>query len=631
LAGQSQIPVVKAVAVADVATYIPITQLSMSLSGAYLAFANRSEGDLDHRLSWIREVAISPVSGSEFYRLRAERLGSDSVGQPSSSELADLSARASILLDRMRLGLDVFGHSPNFVGSLSPEYLSTTTKRRFDIAIAVETAHDTFFTKLSNLTEAKAQLNDALKLTQQTRQQIILDKQQYDAHANQAQDEIQALDLTISELTTQLQVADYKLQDAIAGKSNCSIGQMIEFVVGVIAICYGVYAGVVAIADSMKTVNTSGNTGNVIKDLEFVVETFDKSKVSEYFTKMQEGFRKVQEALKNNDTKLVVSLESFEQQLAPYLSMPEASGYQTLMRQLVDVARTKNDKLLSYTQLVLKSLSADKEQSALASESDRVATLLAETNNPALVECVTYLTRYLASSKREILELLDLQRRSLMYTSLVPIQPSYRWERIVDLQQVQATLLGVLVKASDDRGQAAQNFSAEYLLTRSRHRAFFKVLEEHGESAFAIPLDDPEFNRGGTSFVTVYAVDLVASGLRSRSGKFTCRLTHQGNSTFRDQSGNLMNFVHRKRPTILSYKEDGGVWKATYDVTNNLGGSEDKYLYLSPFAGWTLRTDDRGDGVDWTNVREIKLLFKARDLPSAQVNFHSDVQRAIQQ
>ena len=133
---------------------------------------------------------------------------------------------------------------------------------------------------------------------------------------------------------------------------------MIEFVVGVIAVCYGFYLGIAAIADTFKSANSASSTGTIIKDIEIIVDTFDKSKAADYFKKMQDGFNKVEDALKNDQTKIVVSLEGFEKELAPFLDMDEAKEYRDLMRQLVDVARTRNEKLLSYSQFLLKSAEA---------------------------------------------------------------------------------------------------------------------------------------------------------------------------------------------------------------------------------------------------------------------------------
>jgi hypothetical protein len=276
--------------------------------------------------------------------------------------------------------------------------------------------------------------------------------------------------------------------------------------------------------------------------------------------------------------------------------------------------------MLSYTESVLKSAEVQAQGIALGLEADRISRLIAQTNNPALVDCVTYLTGYLASTKRGLLELLDLQRRALMYISLLHITPSYNWTIIETLKNTQAQLDQTLIDAATNRGREEQTYSADFSLIRAAHPSFFELLQRSGEAAFSIPLDDTQFNRGGTAFVSVFEVGFDAPGIDSKTGNFTCRLTHQGNSTFRDSDGKLMNFSHAKRPTILSFHKAGSGWTPTFDIANNLGGSQSQYLYLSPFAGWTLLVTGT-DQVDWSKADAITFKFRAKTIPTNAPQF----------
>jgi hypothetical protein len=615
--GTSVRPVAKTVDISEIASQIPITQLGMTLSRAYLSFANRDDTDLADRLDWVRKVALAPESGARFYDARAARAGSVQVGRPSGDEVNAVRSQAAILLDRLRLGLDVFGYQQNYVSSLNQEYLEGATAKRVEIAKSIEEAHDKYFDNITNLQEAGARLRVSLTLVQKSREQFANDKAQFDAQANQTQDEIALLGLTMSDLQQKIQAADYTLKDAVAGKAGggCDLLKMIEFVAGVIMICYGCYEGAMAIGDAMRTANSASESGGIIKDLEFVVETFDKFKVADYFKKMQEGFNKVEDALKTDSAKLVVSLEAFEKELQPYMDLEAAQQYRDLLRQFIDVAKARNDKLLAYSQLVLKSAETEVQDKAIGLEADRIAGLVAQTNNPALVDCVVFLTKYLAAAKRGLLELLELQRRALVYTSLVPSRPAYKWTVVAELDNARAALGQLVIAAAERRGRNPQRLDAEFSISRKANPTFFDQLKRNGSAAFAIPINHPQFNRGGTAFVTVYQVGLSAAGIQSKTNEFTLRLTHQGNSTVKDQAGNLMNFSHRTRPTILSYKIAPNGLTEIVAVENNLGGDDNKYLYLSPFAGWTLQTEG-DDHVDWSKVAELKFLFKATFIPA---------------
>jgi hypothetical protein len=80
-------------------TYIPITQLLMTLSHAYLQFANNQTDDLVPRLDWVNQVSSAQNSGAYYYDHRALRANSQDVGRPTRVELDNLSGRAALLLE----------------------------------------------------------------------------------------------------------------------------------------------------------------------------------------------------------------------------------------------------------------------------------------------------------------------------------------------------------------------------------------------------------------------------------------------------------------------------------------------------------------------------------------------------
>ncbi|MBX5164791.1 collagen-like protein [Rhizobium sp. NZLR4b] len=624
--GTDGVPSIASGSVQKAAAEMSITQLKMSLSNAFVKFANENVDDLASQLTWLVKMASEDGCCTSFYDMRAIRVGSQQVGRPTHEELSAVAAQCLTFLQRLRSGLDVFGHSANFVPSLSPSLLEETAQKRFEIAKAIQSAHDKYLTDLSNLTDAADNLESVLKTVATSVSDKEADAVRSENSANTIQDEIAQLSLTISELTERLQQADMEFQNAIRAKGGgCSISQMIEFVAGVVAICYGVYYGYVAIAEAFKTANAAEGRG-IIKDLVFLVETFKKSGVLKDFKEMQDGFNKVQAALKTNDTKLVISLEAFEQQLKPFMEMPEAENYRTLMRQLVDVARAKNEKQMAFTQEILNIAKSRADSVALQGEADRIKTLVAATNNPTLSDCVGFLTTYLEYSKNDLVETLELHRRALVYATLVPIKPSYRTAIVEDLLVTQLKLQKHLIDAMEVRAGADQNFSASFVISKSQYPWIFDILQEGGAASFSIPLDHPDFNRGGLCFVTVYEVAISIPGIKTSKGEYTCRLTHQGNPILVDQQRNLMNFSHTKRASILSAELVDGNWKDTFVVTNNLRGDDENYSYLSPFAGWTLKFED---AIDLQVASEINFTFQGRSIPSDDETFHVNLRHAL--
>lgn len=613
---------------AVIAPFLPITQLKMSLSYSRVSLANLVTTELAERLDWIRQIAGATGSGERYYDERKKRAGAVEVGRPSADELTATAKEASILLHRLATGLDAFGHTPSYVSHLAPRFLTEASDRLLNIAGSVESEQDKYLSALSNLQDASEPLKNSFELAKASIQETQRNISEYDRSANHAQDEIAELAITVELLKQELLKAEAAFRRAVESKGDgCPLLKTIQFVAGVIALCYGAYNGLMAIANSFETANAAETDGSIITDLKVLAETFDRNKVSDYFKKMQEGYAQVEDALKTNNTKLVVSLESFESELQQYLDMPEAVNYRDLMRQFVDVTRAKNDKQLFYTQLVLKAAKARVDEASLRLEAERVQRLLAHTNNPALSECVSFLTALVSKLKLDLLELLDLRRRSLIYETLVPIRPVYKWSKVVELRDAQTRYDQALLRAMEARGGEKQSYDVEFHLTKSRFPWTFGQLARAGEVAFAIPLDEPQFNRGGTSFVTLTEVAISIPGLRAKTGQFTCRLTHQGNPVLLDRNRVPMNFTHTKRVTILSYNKAGNDWKETFTTADNLGGSDEHFLYLSPFATWSIRFE-KADGVDLSHVNEIHFHFKAQAVP-ANSAAHTELLAAI--
>ena len=586
--GKTQVPSLNVGTTEDVASHLAITQLKMTLHRCELDFLNNQTDLLADRLKWMIDISTSKQPGLTYYTERQKRLGSSEVGLPVYDEWTALANRCSILLDRFAFNLDAYGFAANYVSPLSPDFLKTA-QVRFDIADAIEKANNKYFDQKAKLDDKKNALLASLDKVNASVDVIKQDTLKSEDDANQAQDNIASLTATMEELKRQITVAQQKFQNAVGNKAQCEIGKLIEFVAGVIAIAYGFYAGYLAIANTFATLNNpntfAGATG-LISQLKIIGDTFDKSKITQYFDQMKKGFQEVQGALKDDSAKIVVSQEAFESQLQPFMDLPEAIDYRDLMRQLVDTAQSRNQVLLAYTQYVMKTAMGQAEQQSLQLEGERIGRLIAATNNPALTECVLYLSSHLAFAKRSILELSELQRRSLMYAILKPIHPKYNDAVVAALKVSQIQYNEVWVDSLDAKGREEEIFDATFVIDRKTNPGFFNVLAKRGEAVFAIPFDHPDFNRGGTSFVTVQQVDMTVDGIQTATGKYTCRLSHLGNSNLADQNGERFNFNHKKRITILSYELKSGQWTPTFNKSDNLAEAwRDICLYLRLRAG----------------------------------------------
>jgi|GEM_PF-5439387 len=613
--------------------YVSINTLLMSLRRCELDALN--EGDVSEIVSqaeWIEMCVASPSCGKTFYESKRRRMASQEVGEPSPAELQAVGGQAAAIVSNLRLGLDVFGNAPHYVSDLTSEFLKRQSSEWIQIATTIQTAYLSLLDKNTSLDEKSRQLGVA-------RQQVI---NAYDAgkrailagqqNIGTIQDDILKLGSRVLELQQIIEQADADFKRAVAARAGgCSLENMITFVMGVVTIATAIYTGYGALTGMMAGVNSMQSQGSgvrgMISDFKVMGKSFKDSGLKERYAEMQKGFDQVKEGLKTDETKIVVSLEAFEEQLAPYLGMPEAVRYRDLMRQLANVAQSKNSKQYELTQIVEQIAKEQAEQTGRRLESDRIGRLVGNSNNPAMTECVVFLGRFLEQTKRQILRVTDLQRRGLSYLTCTPIKLSYQTSRVEELLVPQVQLGEVWLRALQEQGGARQSMDADFEVTRHDDPAFFKSLAAKGMAVFSVPLDDPSFNRGGTSFVQATEVGLSID-FGDSVKTFTCRLTHSGTSLVRDKAGKVLNFLHSRRPTILSYARDtAGGWVPTASLAGNLRGDE-RYISLSPFTTWTVEFDPI-DGVEWDKVTRFACAFKLTLIPSSQTYRPEDALKSI--
>ncbi len=606
----------------DLAPDVSINLMHMVLSQCELDFVNLDKSVLDARLKWIAAVCKAPNCGERFEIERSTRFGAK-LPRTEQEEWTALGSKATVLHERLALGLDAYGYMSNYVSPLNPVFLEEQVEKTVRIAEIIETAHDKYLAAANDIKVKREQLDTVLaNVTGRLGGLESTLSQESQNRINALQDELAKLSQNIAQLTDQVLQADKAFKAEVARNSpGCDVIGLLKFVGAAVAIAYGVSAGYSAMAASITTINAETQDRDFIEAMVFVGETFDKNKVGQHLDKIVKGYEqleKLKEARDKNNAKIAISLDAFEAQLKPYLKLTSAQKYLALIRTLVDVSQARNHKQLLYTQLVLDQQNAKAQKDLTVNETKRVRTLLTLTNNPALKECLFYLSKSLRQAKRDILALMELQRRSLIYTILKEVRPYYQWEKVAELRATQLSYNRIWIEGEKERDGEAQTLPAVFRLTQKTDGHFFKQLTSKGWAAFAIPADHPDFNAGSTALVTVQEVKITMNGLKSSRSTIACRLTHSGLSVIKDYAGQTWNFVHNSRPTILKFEFKSGQWNHG-PTDGNLRGSDDKYNYYSPLTTWVLSfyKGDKIDisGIDFSNVKTVQLEFKIRALP----------------
>jgi hypothetical protein len=636
LQAATQAPIIKSTTPEILASWASISQLRMLLQCVELSFLNQDFSSLVDQLNWIVQLSAATAAGSDFSKMRSGWNNPGALRPTQDQEWTTVAGAARVLLLRYGAGLNAFGYAPQYVSQLSWAFVKTQTDQFIATATDVEKSYQHWLDNKSILVERQKAISDAsIKL-----QSDITDLRQKAAKqsslAQSIQDEIAPILTSLDHVQNELVNAEAAFDNVIRLSGGCPFLDMVKFVGGIIAIAAGVYAGAIAIVSAIGDVNKQNEDNqNFIDKIKVLAGTFENLGVAEDFSEMQQGYKDVLASEKAQNNKLVVSLESFEKQLEPYLSDPATVAYRDMLRTFVDLAETRNDKQVAYTQATIQSKTATSQADKMEIELAQASTTLAQSTNPALEDELQFLSGYLQTSKLWIMEMIDLKRRALMYQTLMstPIAIDFRNIKVIDLSVAAGKLDQEWVSTLQTMNSAgyANPFQAVFTLDLAGKIDFKTPLTQKGEIVFTIPTDYSTFNRAGTSFVSLTEVALDLTGISSKTKRFTAQLEQQGSSTFVNSDGRFMNFLHAPRLVNLDYNFTNGAWVTGEQGTaNNLGQSDSYYILLSPFSTWRLKIASDTE-VDWTTVAHLNFKFKGTLIPrkstTSQQMFADHIQR----
>ena len=603
----------------EAARWAPLSQLKMALSVCKEYMINRNPTRAIPILIWIRDIADEQTAGGEFYRAREQRLGVSNL-KPKRSEFEGITRQSALMLQRISSGLDPFGHSPSYVSHLSTAFISQTALNALDIAQKLQDSQQALLDEQLELDVRREALVSVLNDTEIRVQSALAQVEELRRMFPILESEISRLQVAEKALEARVIIAEEEFHRALERKAQCELKQMVSFAANVLAVGNAAYNSFNALSSAFAAANALGDDTNLIRGLRVAGETFNDKEGREHLQKMREALASAQNQLDDKGTRIVVSIDAFEQQLATMESMPEARRYRTLLREYVNTAQARNSKQVEFTRVAIESELHLSEISGARDEKQRVTSLLTSTSNPELSDCITFMTTALRDQKVRVLEILELMRRAVVYESLSPLSVPYRWDRVEQLYYAKGVLDDYYSKAVELKGRTEQPYEASFSLERESYPEVFEALERGDSATFSIPVNHPSFNRGGTSHVTFSSVSLDTSEFPDESSEITCRLTHQGVATSRDQAGLRETFSHPPRTIILSYKRKADGWRPTFNEVDNAGSSEERYQFLSPFAAWKLSFHRSGTNefsqLDISQLNTLSLMFRARAIPA---------------
>ena len=123
-------------------------------------------------------------------------------------------------------------------------------------------------------------------------------------------------------------------------------------------------------------------------------------------------------ALPSDEAKIVASANDIEEQLNPFMGMPEAQKYRALIRSFVDAAQARNNKILEYNNVILgwQKLNGDIQQTQL--DADAAQNAIADSQNPFVSEAENFMAKGWIDSKINLVRTLSQINRAYRYYHL---------------------------------------------------------------------------------------------------------------------------------------------------------------------------------------------------------------------
>lgn len=599
-----------------------ISQILILLHYIEIRYLNEKYQDVGLLLSWLESVT-EDNPGSQTAKINEIGSPSPTTIVPTKAEWGSIRKRVQVLRAQLRAGLDFYGMPRNYVPSVSLESYQETIRELTKIARNIETSYKNYFSDKQSAEQRVAALRTAVDNCRLQLQLLGSEGNKIASKIDEEYSQITALTDRLEMRKQALMAAGQELENEIKARTGgCNLGDALTFA----ASLYATYqTGFVGIQNVYQAVNKFSNSEfavtNAIQTIKTVGSNLDEIKNA------YNGLKDKLSNLRSNEAKIAISLENYEKVLAPFKDLGAAKKYEQQVSLFLDVAQTRNQKIMDYSSLLIQKEKVAAQLKQLQEEMARQQSLLAQKAiNPSLVECVTFMDKLLTEAKANLIYFLYQEHRAYEYWGLTT-EPFNVWDQdITGLEAKHGQIVGLQMQKAEARNRAPQQLITQVVLKSDDYPEIFDELRQTGKMIFTLPESHEAFNRGWSS-VTIREAMVEVAGVKTSDNILSVKLTHAGKSRFVDTQRRIIDFTHHPRSTNITYNLlDGKACAAGGNIfigypctplSNNLGaGPGNGYAYLSPFATWNLEIPDSvNKGLDRNGITEIKLLLTGQFLP----------------
>lgn len=592
---------------AEVMEASSLVQLQMLLHDAEQKYLTGQHAEARARLIWLVDVnePKGPPGGPHDPRRDSGASGRVTDGSEAIYQ------RAMALLNQLDVGADYFGLSPDHVPLVSLAHYESVIDELLDDVADVEKAAEQYWANAQHVDVQLRAVHDAVQTTQSARASFERLTDQLAADIGTATKRIAELLTTQENLRVQLDGAADDFKRAVERKvaeerGGCDFLTLVSTLTTVATVASSVWTAGAGIVTAVGTLGAKAKDDmERLRRVVKVVQTVG-AKVSD----IAAGYRKLEATFAGppalDTAKLLVVKEDFEETIKPYLDLPETRAYRGLVRNYLDVVQARNQALLDRETLYGRLMATEADLAAQAAELAHLRDQLAATADPSLAECAGFMRRAADALKFRLLTALYFEHKAFEYWALrrEPFDATDR--SVAHLRAVHARLKTDVLRTRERRNRPPQRFHSTppIELLGPAQEAALAALRTTGRMVFEIPRQDRSFRR--LAEATVDRATITIDGARSRDTTLTVLLTHNGHAQFTTTSGAAIGFSHTPRLTFAQLDVVDGKHRGEAD----LGGADDAYAYLSPFAQWTLELSrEDNDELDLSTLRSIQLVF----------------------
>jgi hypothetical protein len=562
-----------------------------------------------------------------------------SVTTPSSSDPKEkwsaLNQRSRTLLGRLKRGLDYFGNVSNTIPLASYDTYRNALTTILASATAIEAVYNRYTDFLNaqkgtfaDYTEAYGAAEGAIKQYKDAREQAV---------DSQLPVWDQALDL-LAKLDAQRDIvlcAEESFKDAVTRRAPCATFLDILNLVGSIATCAtDVYATFKSIGNIVSTVGElsagklldSDKDGGGLGILKVCREFVSISKDEQDIYGKWKSISQVNTVDTPDLAKLVQSEDDLDEELKPYMAMPEAQAYRAAVHDYVSIAKARNDKLEEYAKLQEAVTLLEGKATQTEAHKDELKAKESDLFDPTLAPYRNFVLGLYQDCKAEILTQLYYETLAYRYWSLEDEPFAGSDNTMADLNSIHLRLtndtLGHIGKVVS-KDQTLQDFTHTFSDNKSDGRADqFNEFRKTGKFTFSLPIDDPSYIGWYGVRMTKFKITIPGAVTSADKNQLLAHLWHHGNANLLDAQGKRLVFAHGQVMSAYEYyieKDSSGGQREVYKAGGELGdadGALSERIALSPFATWTIELLEKfNPGLDLSAVHTMTLSFSGFALP----------------